>query len=77
MIKELLNGKLKVNLDFNDIFHETRYDGQYTLGLTDIVYYNTMNTNNVRFSLTYNFGRLKKHNFSNKNVGEEETQRAR
>jgi hypothetical protein len=74
--KKVLRDRVIVNLDFNDIFHETRYDGEYTLGLTDIVYANTVNTNYIRLSLTYNFGKLKRFNYKNTNVGESETQRA-
>ena len=74
--KKLWHDQLVVNLDFNDIFHEVRYDGEYTLGQTDIVYANTVNTNYVRLSLTYNFGKLKEVSYQNKNVGESETQRA-
>ena len=74
--KKLWHDQFIVNLDFNDIFHEVRYDGEYTLGQTDIIYANTMNTNYVRLSLTYNFGKLKEVSYQNKNVGESETQRA-
>lgn len=37
---------------------------------------NTVNTNYIRLLLTYDFGKLKKLNFKNKNVREAETQRA-
>lgn len=53
--KKLFHDKLMVQVDFNDILHEVRYDGEYRLGETYIKYYNTMNTNYTRVTVTYNF----------------------
>lgn len=76
MEKKLLNNTVKLNLDFNDIFHTIRADGNYRSGNTDIIYANTYNTNYVRFSASYNFGKLKKSSYKNKDVGKSETRRA-
>lgn len=73
--KDFLSGVLKCNLDFNDIFHTIRADGNYRSGTTDIVYGNIFNTNYVRFSASYNFGKLKKSNYKNRKVGESERRR--
>ncbi|MEJ7646125.1 MAG: outer membrane beta-barrel family protein [Chryseolinea sp.] len=73
--KKLFNKRLVANLDFNDIFHEVRYDGEYTLGFTDIVYANTVNTNYIRFTLAFTFGTQTQRSIKNKNVGEPEGER--
>ncbi len=73
--KKFWGDTLKCNLDFNDIFQGIRADGNYRSGTTDIVYGNRFNTNYIRFSVSYNFGRLKKSNYTNKKVGESENQR--
>ncbi|MEO1050067.1 MAG: outer membrane beta-barrel protein [Bacteroidota bacterium] len=73
--KDFLNGVLRCNLDFNDIFHTIRADGNYRSGTTDIVYGNTFNTNYVRFSASYSFGKLKKSHYKNRKVGESERRR--
>lgn len=74
--KKLFNNALQCNLDFNDVFHDIRADGEYKVGRTDIIYANTYSTNYVRFSMSYNFGELKKSNYKNKDVGKSETNRA-
>ena len=74
--KGFFDKKLTVNLTANDIFHEIRYDGEYTLGETDIVYYNTTNFSNIRLSLSYAFGQLKTQAYKNKTIADTETQRA-
>lgn len=66
----------KCNLDFNDIFRGIRADGNYRSGTTDIVYGNRFNTNYIRFSASYNFGKLKKTDYRIKKVGESENERA-
>lgn len=73
--KTFFNNTLKCNLDFNDIFHNIRADGNYRSGITDIIFFNTFNTKYTRFSISYNFGKLKKSNYKNKKVGENETER--
>ncbi|WP_103071070.1 outer membrane beta-barrel protein [Aquimarina sediminis] len=74
--KKMFNNAIKCNLDFNDVFHSIRADGDYKSGSTDIVYENTFNTNYIRFSVSYNFGRLKKSGYKNKDVGKSEGRRA-
>jgi len=74
--KKLMKGTLTCNLDANDVFHQVRAAGEYRLGTTDIVYGRKFNTSYVRFSVSYNFGRLKKSKYRNKDVGESEKQRA-
>ena len=66
----------KCNLDFNDIFRGIRANGNYRSGTTDIVYGNRFNTNYIRFSASYNFGKLKKTDYRIKKVGESENERA-
>lgn len=73
--KTFFNDAIKCNLDFNDIFYNIRADGNYRSGTTDIVYFNKFNTNYTRFSVSYNFGKLKKSNYQNKKVGESENER--
>ncbi|WKN45647.1 TonB-dependent receptor domain-containing protein [Tunicatimonas pelagia] len=75
--KKLLGNSLTCNLDFNDVFYRVRASGEYRVGQTDVIYDNVWNTHYVRFSVAYNFGRLKELNYRNKNVGESESQRAR
>ncbi len=72
--KKLLNNTITCNLDFNDIFYQVRAAGEYKLGITDIVYGRKFTTNYIRFSMSYNFGNLKKFNYQNKDVGASETQ---
>jgi len=73
--KKFFGDTLTCNLDFNDMFHTIRADGNYRSGTTDIIYGNTFNTNYIRFSASYNFGQLKKSNYKNKKVGEPENER--
>ena len=74
--KKLLEGALTANIDFNDVFYRVRASGEYRVGQTDVIYDNVWNTHYVRFSVAYSFGKLKKLNYRNKNVGESESQRA-
>ncbi len=73
--KRFWGDTLKCNLDFNDIFQGIRADGNYRSGTTDIIYGNRFNTNYIRFSAFYNFGKLKKTNYRIKKVGEAENER--
>ncbi|MFT5915076.1 MAG: hypothetical protein ACJAWV_004497 [Flammeovirgaceae bacterium] len=73
---KLMNKNITLNVDFNDIFYKVRAAGEYTLGETDIIFARQYNTNFVRFSVSYNFGKLKKSNFKNRDVGKEERNRA-
>lgn len=73
--RKLFNDKFTLNLDFNDIFYDVMYDGGYRVGFTDIIYANQLNTNYVRFSVAYNFGKLKESKYSNKKIGENENSR--
>ncbi|GAA4271391.1 outer membrane beta-barrel protein [Aquimarina gracilis] len=74
--KKLFNNTVTCNIDFNDIFNEYRADGEYRVGITDVTYANTYNANYFRFSVSYNFGNLKKSKYKNKDVGKSETRRA-
>lgn len=73
--KKLLKDTITINLDFNDVFSNVMYDGGYRIGITDVIYANQFNINYVRFSASYNFGKLKESKYSNKNVGERENER--
>lgn len=73
---KLFNNSTTVNLDFNDIFHKVRAAGEYTLGDTDILFARQFNTNYIRVSFSYNFGKLRKSNFKNKDVGKSEKDRS-
>ncbi|WP_158594707.1 outer membrane beta-barrel family protein [Ulvibacterium marinum] len=73
--KKMFNNAFTFNLDFNDIFYDVMYDGGYRIGTTDVIYANQLNTNYVRLSASYNFGKLKESKYNNKNVGETENKR--
>jgi len=75
--KKLLNDALTCRLTFNDLFHSVRAAGDYSIGETDIFYHRTYNTRYNRVSFIYNFGKLKKSKYKNKNVGESESNRGR
>ena len=73
--KDFFNKALKLQVTANDIFHTNKPDGYYNLGETFILFDRVNNTQNFRFSLTYNFGKLKSTNYKNEPIGEEETNR--
>ncbi len=75
--KNFLDNALKCQVLLNDIFHSVRAAGDYSIGETDIYFARKWNTNYVRFSLSYNFGQLKKDNYRNTAVGSNENNRAR
>lgn len=73
--KELLNKSLKLQLVANDILHTNKPDGNYRLGETLIHFDRIYNTQNFRFVVTYNFGKLKKSNYKRKSSGDGENNR--
>lgn len=74
--KSFFDKKLKCQLTMNDLFHSVRAAGDYSIGETDIYFARRWNTNYLRFSISYNFGKLKDHNYKNKEIGSAETSRA-
>ncbi|GAB2780106.1 outer membrane beta-barrel family protein [Rhabdobacter roseus] len=74
--KKFLKDALTCNLEVNDLFHQVRAAGAYRLGTTDILYGRKYNTHYVRFSISYQMGRLKQSGYRNKDVGASEKQRA-
>jgi len=74
--KSFIDNALKCQLIVNDIFHTTRAAGDYSIGETDIYFARRWNTNYVRLSVSYNFGKLKEHNYKNKEIGADEKNRA-
>lgn len=75
--KSFLDKALKCQLIVNDIFHSVRAAGDYSIGETDIFFGRRWNTNYVRLSISYNFGKLKENNYKNKEIGSDENSRAR
>ena len=73
--KSFLNKKLKCRLIANDIFYKNIAAGSYNVGQTDIYFNRRWSTNYFRFSMIYNFGKLKKNNYKNKSIGESERNR--
>ncbi|MEM9548226.1 MAG: outer membrane beta-barrel protein [Bacteroidota bacterium] len=73
--KTMLDGDLSCRLIANDIFHGIIASGDYFVNQTDIYYNRRWSTDYVRLALNYNFGRLTKANYKNKNVGSSETGR--
>ena len=68
--KSFFEKSLRLRLIANDIFHSRIASGNYNVGRTDVYYNRRWSTNYFRLSLMYNFGKLKKSNYKNKEVGE-------
>ena len=68
---------LNCRLMLNDLFHSVRAAGDYAIGETDIYFARQWNTNYVRLSVSFDFGKLTKSNFKNKEIGATEKGRAR
>ncbi len=75
--KNFLDNALKCQVIWNDIFHSVRAAGDYSIGETDIYFARKWNTNFIRFSMAYSFGKLTKNKFQNKAIGIQENDRAR
>ena len=74
--KSFMNNSLKCRLIANDIFHSVRAAGDYNVGETAIYFHRHWNTNYWRFSIIYDFGKLKRNGYRNKEIGQEEKNRA-
>ncbi|MTI30898.1 TonB-dependent receptor domain-containing protein [Xanthovirga aplysinae] len=74
--KEFLDKSLKLSFLVDDIFQTNNPDGNYTVGPTDVLFDRVTNTSFYRFTLSYNFGKLKKTTYRNKSTGQEENSRA-
>lgn len=75
--KSFYNNKLKTRLIAYDIFHGIIASGDYNVAATQIYFNRRWTTQYFRLAVTYNFGKLKKVNFSNKAAAEAENNRAR
>ncbi|MTI30897.1 outer membrane beta-barrel family protein [Xanthovirga aplysinae] len=73
--KSFLESALKCRIIANDIFHNRIASGNYNVGQTDVYYNRRWSTDYFRLSVSYNFGKLKKSNYKNKNVGKSDTDR--
>ena len=74
--KTFFDNALTCRIIANDLFHTVRAAGDYRIGETDIYFHRHWNTNYIRCSALYNFGKLKKHSYKNKAVGTSESNRA-
>ena len=74
--KSLFNKTLKCRLVANDIFRTSLASGNYNVAETDVYYNRRWSTNYYRFSVMYNFGKLKKVSYKNRAVGSSESGRA-
>jgi len=75
--KSFFNKSLKCRLIANDLFHSVRAAGDYSIGETDIYFARKWNTNYLRMSISYNFGKLSQNKYKNRAIGGDENGRAR
>ena len=75
--KSFFDNALKCRLMANDLLKGTAAEGNYEVGETAIYYNRQFSNNYFRFSVLYNFGRLKKAGFKNKSIGASESSRVR
>ena len=74
--KSFFNKALKCRFVANDIFFSRIASGNYNVAETDVYYNRRWSTNYYRFSVMYNFGKLKKVSYKNRAVGSSESGRA-
>lgn len=74
--KSYFEQALTFRLIANDILHGFIASGTYNVGETDVYYNRRWSTNYFRFSVNYNFGKLKKGTYKNKSIGRAESDRA-
>lgn len=74
--RDFFKNALKIRLTANDIFHQSRVHGKYSVGQTDIYYHRTYSTAYFGASATYRFGRSGKITFNSRSTGESEQSRA-
>jgi hypothetical protein len=75
--RSFLNNKLSFRLLYNDMFRTQRWWGQRAFGNIFATYDQRFNTNYVRLTTTYRFGRLKKSTYKNKSVNDDQFNRIR
>jgi hypothetical protein len=75
MSRTFLNDKLTTRITANDILRTYRSGGYYKVGLMDSEYEHRLDTYFFRFSLVYNFGKLKAAGYKGKSVNDDETGR--
>lgn len=73
--RSFFDNSLLCRLVVNDIFDNFRRIGSAQVGIISANYRQNVNNRYIRLSLTYNFGKLKKVNYSNDSVGSEEQDR--
>jgi hypothetical protein len=73
--KSFLKDQLKCSIFANDIFFSERDAGTYYISDYAVTYLNKSYTQNIRFSLNYSFGKLKKRNYQSVDVGDPEKER--
>lgn len=73
--KTFINDRLKCSILANDIFFTKRDAGTYYIGDYSVSYLDKSYTKNIRFSLSFNFGKLKERNYQSIDVGNDEKER--
>ena len=75
--KSFFDNALKCHLVANDLLKGMAAEGNYEVGETAIYYNRQWSNDYFRFSILYNFGKLKKAGFKNKSIGASESSRVR
>ncbi len=73
--KTFLNDQLKCSILANDIFFTEREAGTYYIGDYSVSYLDKSYTKNIRFSLSFSFGKLKERSYQSIDVGNDEKER--
>ncbi|MFT5820520.1 MAG: hypothetical protein ACI8ZM_001763 [Crocinitomix sp.] len=73
--KSFLKDQLKCSILANDILFTEREAGTYYIGDYSVSYLDKSYTQYIRFSLNYNFGKLKERNYQSIDVGNDEKER--
>ena len=73
--KSFLRNQLKCSILANDIFFSEREAGTYYIGDYAVSYLDKSYTQYIRFSVNFNFGKLKERNYQSVDVGNDEKER--
>lgn len=75
--RDIWKGLGKIRLTANDIFHQTRVSGTYSVGATDIYFHRTYATSGMTAGFSYRFGKVLKTGYKSRQTAETEQNRAR
>ncbi len=75
--RSFLNNKLSLRFLYNDMFRTQRWWGKRAFGNIYATYDQRFNTHYARLTATYRFGKLKKSNYKNKSVNDDQFNRIR